>query len=486
MNKQLGAGSGERGACGGSPRKPPIPRTCPALNQVLAPRSPLPDFTPMIIEQLMPALSPTMTEGTLVAWRVKKGDVIKAGTVIAEIQTDKAVAEWDAADGGTVVEILIEAGALAKVNMVAAILSTKKEDDVEAAIAKAKATNAALAGGGAGSGERGAGVETPAPVPVPVPVTVAAVPAAIPAPRSPLPAPSKGVRVSPVAAKIAAALGVDIRAVKGTGPDGRVVKADVEAAAKAGTAKIGAAGAAAAKPEKPKLKVLRADGQAQTAVAMSPMRHIIGKRLLESKTQIPHFYVTETIEASALAQLREQINLLDGLKVTVNDLIVRASALALRAHPKLSATFHGDRIIQHDSADISVAVAIPDGLITPIVRAAHTKSVRAIGDEVRALAKKAVEGKLQPAEFQGGSFTISNLGMFGIEQFCAIINPPQVAILAVAGIKDVPVVKNGQIVAGKTMQVTLSADHRAVDGADAAAFLKTLRELLEAPATLLV
>jgi pyruvate dehydrogenase E2 component (dihydrolipoamide acetyltransferase) len=437
----------------------------------------------MIIEQLMPALSPTMTEGTLVAWRVKKGDVIKAGTVIAEIQTDKAVAEWDAADGGTVVEILIEAGALAKVNMVAAILSTKPEDDVAAAVAKAKATNAALAGGGAGSGERGAGVEASVPAPAAPAIAVPSSP--LPAPRSPLPAPSKGVRVSPVAAKIAAALGVDIRAVKGTGPDGRVVKADVEAAAKAGTAKIGAAGAAA-KPEKPKLKVLRADGQVQTIVAMSPMRQIIGKRLLESKTQIPHFYVTETIEASALAQLREQINLLDGLKVTVNDLVVRASALALRAHPKLSATFHGDRIIQHDSADISVAVAIPDGLITPIVRAAHTKSVRTIGDEVRLLAKKAVEGKLQPAEFQGGSFTISNLGMFGIEQFCAIINPPQVAILAVAGIKDVPVIKNGQIVAGKTMQVTLSADHRAVDGADAAAFLKTLRELLEAPATLLV
>ena len=425
----------------------------------------------MIIEQLMPALSPTMTEGTLVSWRVKPGDVIKAGAVIAEIQTDKAVAEWEAADGGTVKALLVEAGSLAAVNTVAAIISTKPDDDVEGAIAKAKATNAKLAGGGA----------APAPAAAPAPVAAAPAPAAAPAAPA---KPAKGVRISPVAAKIAASLAVDVRQVKGTGPDGRIVKADVEAAAKAGTAKIGAAGAPA-KPEKPKLKVLRADGQAQTTVAMSPMRQIIGKRLLESKTQIPHFYVTETIEASAMVALREQLNLLDGLKVTVNDLIVRASALALRAHPKLSATYHGDRIVQHDSADISVAVAIPDGLITPIVYKAHTKSVRAIGDEVRVLAKKAVEGKLQPAEFQGGSFTISNLGMFGIEQFCAIINPPQVAILAVAGIKDVPVVKNGQIVPGKTLQVTLSADHRAVDGADAAAFLKTLRELLEAPATLL-
>ena len=427
----------------------------------------------MIIEQLMPALSPTMTEGTLVAWRVKKGDVIKAGTVLAEIQTDKAVAEWEAADGGTVAEIVIAAGSLAKVNMVAAILSTKKEDDIAAALTKAQATNAKLSAGDAPAAAPAAA----APIAAPAAAPVAAAPAAAPA------KPGKGVRISPVAAKIAAALAIDVRLVKGTGPDGRVVKADIEAAAKAGTAKIGAG--AAAKPEKPKLKVLRPDGQAQAAVPMSPMRQIIGKRLLESKTQIPHFYVSETIDASALIALREQLNLLDGFRVTVNDVIVRACALALRVHPALSATFHGDRIIRHDSSDISVAVAIPDGLITPIVAKAHTKSIRAIGDEVRSLAKKAFEGKLQPTEFQGGSFTISNLGMFGIESFCAIINPPQVAILAVAGIKDVPVVRQGVVVPGKVMQVTLSADHRAVDGADAAAFLKTLRELLEAPAILL-
>lgn len=432
----------------------------------------------MIIEQLMPALSPTMTEGTLVAWRVKKGDVIKAGTVLAEIQTDKAVAEWEAADGGTVAEIVIEAGTLAKVNMVAAIVSTKSEDDVVAAVAKAQATNAKLSAGDAPAPMAAAPATPAAPASLPAAVAVAPV-ATAPA------KPGKGVRISPVAAKIAAALAVDVRLVKGTGPDGRVVKADVEAAAKAGSAKIGAA-AAGTKPEKPKLKVLRPDGQAQATVAMSPMRQIIGKRLLESKTQIPHFYVSETIDAGALVALREQLNLLDGFRVTVNDLIVRASALALRVHPGLSATFHGDRIVRHDSSDISVAVAIPDGLITPIVAKAHTKSVRAIGDEVRSLAKKAFEGKLLPAEFQGGSFTISNLGMFGIESFCAIINPPQVAILAVAGIKDVPVVRHGAVVPGKVMQVTLSADHRAVDGADAAAFLKTLRELLEAPATLLV
>lgn len=430
----------------------------------------------MIIEQLVPAKSPTMTEGTIVSWRVKPGDKVKSGDVIAEIQSDKAVVEWEALDGGTVAEILIPAGAMAQVNQVAAIFTTKGDEDVKAAVAKAKETNAKLAPGGAAPAAAPVAA-TPAPTPVA---------AAVGAPAASAPAAlAKGVRVSPVAAKIASTLGVDLRAVKGTGPDGRIVRRDVEAAAKAGTAKLGAAGGAAAKPEKPKLKVLRADG-ANSDVAMTPMRQIIGKRLLEAKTTIPHFYVSESVDAGALVALREQVNLLDGFKVTVNDLIVRASALALRAHPKLNATFQNNSIRYYDSADISVAVAIPDGLITPIVAKAHTKNLKQIGDEVRVLAKKAVDGKLQPAEFQGGSFTISNLGMFGIAEFVAIINPPQVAILAVAGIKDEAVVKNGSVVPGKVMRLTLSADHRAVDGADAAAFMKTLRELLEAPATLLV
>lgn len=427
----------------------------------------------MIIEQLFPAKSPTMTEGTLVSWRIKAGDQVKVGQVIAELQTDKAVMEWESSDAGIVAELLVPAGANIPVNTVAAVMTSKAGEDAKDAIAKAKEKNAKLVAGNAAPAAAAPAV-TPVSAPTPTAApTVASAPAALP----------KGVRVSPVAAKLAASNGVDLRQVKGSGPDGRIVRRDVEAAAKAGTAKLGAGGAS--KPEKPKLKVLRADG-AGADVAMSPMRQVIGKRLLEAKTQIPHFYVSETIDAGALVALREQINLLDGMKVTVNDLIVRASALALRAHPKLNASFHGNSIKQYDSADISVAVAIPDGLITPIVTKAHSKSVKQIGDEVRVLAKKAVDGKLLPHEFQGGSFTISNLGMFGISEFVAIINPPQVAILAVAGIKDEPVVRGGAIVPGKVMRVTLSADHRAVDGADAAAFLKTLRELLEAPATLLV
>jgi pyruvate dehydrogenase E2 component (dihydrolipoamide acetyltransferase) len=427
----------------------------------------------MIIEQLMPSKSPTMTEGTIVAWRIKPGDKVKVGDVIAEIQTDKSVSEWESSDGGICAEIVIPAGEVAQVNQVAAIFISKAGEDIKDALVKAKAKNQKIAASNSGSAPAAA-ASAPVAV-VAAPITTAVKPSTSTA----LP---KGVRISPVAAKVAAALGVDVRQVKGTGPDGRIVRRDVEDAAKAGSAKIGVA---AGKPAKPKLKVLRPDG-AGADVAMSPMRQIIGKRLLEAKTQIPHFYVSESIDAGALVALREQINVLEGMNVTINDLIVRASALALRAHPKVNATFNGTTIKQYDSADISVAVAIPDGLITPIVTKAHAKSVKQIGDEVRALAKKAVEGKLQPVEFQGGSFTISNLGMFGISEFVAIINPPQVAILAVAGIKDEAVVKHGQLIAGKVMRVTLSADHRAVDGADAAAFLKTLRELLEAPATLLV
>ena len=414
----------------------------------------------MIIELTFPAKSPTMTEGTLVAWKVKKGDVIKRDQVIAEIQSDKAVIEWESPESGTVAEILIPAGTQAPVNAVAALLTTKGED-ITAALAKAKKTNAALS--------------------QPTTVVVAATAAAQPVLPSSSPGPSTGKRVSPVAARFAAQHKLDLSRVTGTGPDGRIVLRDVEQAANTGAAAIGVA----SKAEKPRLAVVRPD-RATSEVAMSPTRLVIGKRLLEAKTQIPHFYVTESIDAGPLSAVREQVNLLEGIKVTVNDLIVRAAALALRVHPKLNATLHGTSIRQHDSADISVAVAVADGLITPIVNRAHAKTVRQIGDEVRVLAKKAVDGKLKPEEFQGGSFTISNLGMFGISEFTAIINPPQVAILAVAGIKDEPVVRGGQILPGKVMRLTLSADHRAVDGADAAAFMKTLRELLESPATLLI
>ena len=440
-----------------------------------------------IIEQTLPAKSPTMTEGTIVSWRIKPGDTVKSGQVMAEIQTDKAVVEWEALDGGVVAEILIPAGALAYVNQVAAICTSKAGEDITAARVAALATNqklaAAAGAGGAGGAAQPAATETlPVMTPAPMP-TVAGAPALHPTTAT-IVAPGRQVRVSPVAARFAAVNKLDLSKVKGTGPDGRIILRDVEEAKAKGTAAIGSSSEVA--KAKPKLAPFRADGTATSDTAVSAMRQVIGKRLLEAKTTIPHFYVTESIAADALVAIKDQCSAYADVKVTINDLVVRAAALALRLHPKVNATFHGNAVRMYDSADISVAVAIPDGLITPIVFKAHSMSVRQIGDEVRKLAKKAVEGKLQPAEFQGGTFTISNLGMFGIEQFNAIINPPQVAILAVAGIKDEPVVRGGQVVPGKVLRVTLSADHRAVDGADAAAFLKTLRELLEAPAGLLV
>jgi len=425
----------------------------------------------MITELTFPALSPTMSEGTLVAWRVKPGEVIKAGQVVAEIQTDKAVAEWESPEGGTIRELLVAAGSVVKVNTVAAILTSKGED-IAAAVKEAKAKNAVLAA----SGATAPAAATAAGAPKPAPNF-----AANPAPAKPAVV-KKGPRVSPVAARIAAELGLDLARISGSGPDGRIVRADVERAAKDGSAKAGAGPAA---PVKAKLKVLRADA-ADSAVAMSPMRTIIAQRLAASKQQIPHFYVEEQVDAGALDSLREQLNRLDGVRVTINDLIVRASALALRANPRVNATFDGGTITQRDSADIAIAVALPDGLITPIIAKAHAKSVRAIGEESRVLVQKALAGKLAPAEFQGGSFTISNLGSTGIAAFSAIINPPQVAILAVAAIRDEPVIRNGTVVPGRLVRLTLSADHRAVDGADAAAFMKTLRELLENPATLLI
>ncbi|HYE06108.1 MAG TPA: dihydrolipoamide acetyltransferase family protein [Planctomycetota bacterium] len=430
----------------------------------------------------MPALSPTMTEGAIVSWRIKKGDVVKSGQVMAEIQTDKAVGEWQCLDGGTVAEILLPAGTNAKVNMVAAVFTTKPGEDATAAIAKAKETNAKLAAGDGATAAAAAPAKVEAaegaPMKQAAPTAVAEAPKAAPAHLGN----GRQPRISPVASRMAAASRIDVTQLSGTGPDGRIIKRDIEKALSQGSAKIGGGSAA---PAKPKLKPFRAD-RAAKPVPMTGMRAAIGRRLLQSKTQIPHFYVTERIDAANLVALREQLSAIDGVRVSVNDLVVRATALALRIHPRLNTTFDGTTITEHDSADISVAVAIPDGLITPIVFKAHALSVRQISDAVRDLAKKAQDGKLKPAEFEGGSFTISNLGMYGIEEFSAIINPPQCAILAVGGIKDDPVVRAGQIVPGKTMRVTLSADHRVVDGAAGAEFLKTLRELLEAPAALLV
>lgn len=445
----------------------------------------------MITEQTLPSLSPTMEEGTLVAWHVKKGDRVDEGQVIAEVQTDKAVVEWEALEGGYVAELIIEAGTQAKVNTVAAIFTSKEDEDIGDAVEQAQAKNRELAGGGGDEGsdnddqsddgddDKAEAKDTPDKDAPPMPSRKPSAPAPSPGP-APL---GKGKRVSPVAARMAAASGIDLAQINGTGSDGRIVKADIQAAVDGGYARIGSGGGGT--PAKPKLKLTRKDGQSEKA-SLSQMRQVIGRRLLQSKTEIPHFYVTERIDAGALVDLRGQLTAFAGVKVTFNDLVTRACALALRQHPTVNSTFHKDHVVKHDSADISIAVAIPDGLITPIIFAAHTLSVSEIGAKVRELSGKAKDGSLQPKEFEGGTFTISNLGMYGIEEFNAIINPPQSAILAVGGIKDEPVVRDGTVVPGKTMRLTLSCDHRVVDGADAAGFLRDLRQLLERPASLLL
>lgn len=444
----------------------------------------------MIIEQLMPSLSPTMEEGTIAAWRVQKGDKVTAGQVIAEIQTDKTVVEWETFDEGTIAEIIIGDGQLAKVNMVAALITTSADDDVSAALEAAKTTNDGLASGAAPAASPA--VETPPPPAAPAaeekgpaaaPFMVPAGPGTAPAKAPPAapaaPAAKAGnARVSPVAARIAAANNIDLNQVRGTGPGGRIIKRDVEQAVASG-------GTAAAKPAGNPF-LANADQPAYTDIATTPMRQVIGQRLLQSKTQIPHFYVSEKIDAGAMVALRSQLNAVEGVKVTFNDLVLKATALTLVRNPAVNATFDGTTIRRYSSADISVAVAIPDGLITPIVVGAEQLTISQVNAAVKRLAKKAIAGSLSPEEYQGGSFTISNLGMFGIEQFNAIVNPPQAGILAVGGIKDEAVVRDGELVAGKTMRVTLSCDHRVVDGADAAAFLRDLRELLENPAALML
>ncbi|TVR42707.1 MAG: pyruvate dehydrogenase complex dihydrolipoamide acetyltransferase [Planctomycetota bacterium] len=433
----------------------------------------------MITELTMPSLSPTMEEGTLVAWHVKKGEKISPGQVIAEVQTDKAVVEWEALEGGYLAEVLIEAGTLAKVNAVAGLLTSKEGEDLGDAVDKAKALNAELAGGAAPGAEKAEPSE-----PEPEAPAIPSRPKPEKAPGDKAGALPKGKRASPVAVRLATEHRIDLGQLNGSGPDGRIVKADVQAAIESGAARIGAAGPAAP-AAKPKRKLSRKDG-ADESSKMSQMRTVIGRRLLQSKTQIPHFYVTERIDAGPMVALREQLTAFEGVKITFNDLVLKACALALRQHPTVNSTYVKDTIVKHDSADISVAVAIPDGLITPIVFGAHALSVGEISKTVRSLAGKAKEGSLQPKEFEGGTFTISNLGMYGIEEFNAIINPPQCAIIAVGGIKDEPVVQNGSVVPGKTLRVTLSCDHRVVDGADAAGFLRDLRELLERPASLLL
>ena len=430
---------------------------------------------------LMPALSPTMTEGTLARWLKKEGEPVKAGDVIAEIETDKATMEVEAVDEGVLGKILVADGtAGVKVNEPIAVL-VEQGEAVPAAAPAPKPAAAAPAP---------AATPTPAASPAPAPVAQAA------------PATAKGnghdtggdrIFVSPLAKRMALQAGIDLSALKGSGPNGRIVKVDIEAAmsgAQPAAAPVAAPAAAAAPTPRPAAPV--AITAPHTLVPNSSIRKVIARRLVEATQTIPHFYVTMDIEIDALLKLREELNAKspkDGpsaFRLSVNDLIIKAAALTLRRVPKVNASYTEDAIALYDDVDISVAVSIPDGLITPIVRKADQKGLAAISNEMKDLAARARSGKLKPEEFQGGGFSISNMGMYGVSEFAAIINPPQSAILAVAAGQQRPVVKNGALAIATVMTCTMSVDHRVVDGALGAEWLAAFKVIVEDPLSLML
>ena len=433
----------------------------------------------MSIDILMPALSPTMEEGTLAKWHVKVGDTVKAGDVIAEIETDKATMEVEAVDEGVVEAILVDAGTEnVKVNALIAKLAGEGESPAPAPKAEApKAAAPAPAAPVQGGGETAAPAKA-APV------------------AAPVAADGSRVFASPLARRLASAAGLDLKAIKGTGPHGRVVKTDVEAAksgapaAKAAPSASPAAAPAAAEPRKVQsLEQMGIPAGSYDLVPLDGMRKTIARRLTESFRDVPHFPLTIDLEIDALLAARGKINSLladQGVKVSVNDIIIKAVAVALKRVPEANASYTPEGIAMHKHADIAVAVAIDGGLITPIVRAAETKGLAQISAEVKDLAARAKAKKLKPEEFQGGTFSVSNLGMFGIKAFASIINEPQGAIMSVGAGEQRPVVKDGQLAVATVMTVTLTCDHRVVDGAIGAKFLAAFKPLIEEPLTLIV
>ena len=446
----------------------------------------------MPINITMPALSPTMEEGNLAKWLVKEGDTVKSGDIIAEIETDKATMEVEAVDEGTVAKIVVPAGTEGvKVNALIAVLAADGED-VSAA--------ASGAGSAAPAPKAAEAPKTEAVPAAPAPAAAAPVPAAAPAA-----APAGGNRTfsSPLARRLAKESGIDLSAISGSGPHGRVVKSDVEAAVSGGGAKAAPAAAApqaaapapAAAPkgasDESVLKLF--EPGSYELVPHDGMRKVIAKRLVESKQTVPHFYVTVDCELDALMSLRAQLNdaapRKDGApsyKLSVNDMVIKAMALALRDVPDANVSWTEANMVKHKHADVGVAVSIPGGLITPIIRKAEEKTLSAISNEMRDLGKRAKDRKLKPEEYQGGTSSVSNMGMMGVKQFAAVINPPHATILAVGAGEQRPVVKNGQLAVATVMTVTLSTDHRCVDGALGAELLQAFKGYIENPMGMLV
>jgi pyruvate dehydrogenase E2 component (dihydrolipoamide acetyltransferase) len=419
---------------------------------------------------LMPKLSDTMTEGVVAEWHKKVGDTVSSGELLAEIETDKATMEFESFYDGILLHIGIEKGATAPVNNVLAIIGEKGED-IQALLADAKKGADAPA---ETPKEDAAPAEEKKETPEPV-KEEKSTPVAKPAPQPVAQTSGDGrIFASPLAKKLAEDKGIDVNRVQGSGENGRIVKRDVENYI---PYERPAGGNYSAAP---------AGTESYRDENVSQMRKVIAKRLAESKFTAPHFYLTLEIDMDNAIVARKAMNAQEGVKVSFNDMVVKAVAMSLRKHPTVNSAWMGDFIRRNDHIHIGVAVAVEDGLLVPVVRFADTKGLSQIGTEVKDFAQKAKDKKLQPQDWEGNTFTISNLGMFGIEEFTAIINPPDSCILAVGGIKQVPVVKNGQVVPGNVMKVTLSCDHRVVDGASGSEFLNTFKSYLENPVMMLV
>jgi len=408
----------------------------------------------MATQVQMPKLSDTMEEGVILKWRYKEGDKVKQGEILVEIESDKADMELEAYDSGVLRKIFVEAGGKAPIGAPIAIIAEADEDISE------------LLSGSAPEPKK-ASPPPPSAASVtaaPAPPSISHTPAVATAPSA-----TGRVKASPLARKLAADKGVDLSSISGSGPNGRIVKRDIDSARPGGAVS----------------QVNMAATRETRDVPLSPIRKTIAKRMTESKQQVPHFYVTIEVDMEPAIALREQLNSQEGVKISFTDLLIKAAAQSLLRNPQVNATYLGDSMRQYGHAHISVAVALDDGLVTPVLRHCEQKSVAQLNAELRDLVERARNRKLKPEEYSGGTFTISNLGMFGVEDFVAIVNPPEGAILAVGSIVEKPVVRKGEIVIGHTMKVTLSSDHRIIDGAVAARFLQDLQHVLEHPALLL-
>ena len=431
----------------------------------------------MATQVIMPKLSPTMEEGQLSRWLKKEGDKVSMGEPLAEIDTDKATMEMQALTNGVLRKILIQEGESAPLGQMIAIIG-EPDEDISSLLNQAPAKAAAKP-----AAESAPPSATPAPPPEAA-KEAAPEPAKQPAAK-PQPAPgdngggSGRLIVSPLAARMAAEAGIDLRSLKGSGPNGRIVKRDVE------SAMTGAATAQVARSERVRPSV---DGMPPYRdEPITEIRRTIAKRLVTSLGPIPHFFLTTEIEMDRAAEMRNHVKELDpDLKISINDIIIKVAAAALMQHPQVNASFQDKAVRYYERADIGVAVAIEDGLITPVVRAADQKSLRDIAAEVRDMAERARKRKLKPEEYTGATFSVSNLGMFGIDEFTAVINPPEGAILAIGAMAPKPVVRNNEVVVRQIMRVTMSCDHRVIDGATGAQFLQTFKKMLENPLYLVV